>query len=68
MFFFLNPKFLRRTKIAKKKIIKNALLLVFNIRNTQFDQSSPVQPLSEFRGGGSERYKARKTENENPCV
>ena len=35
----------------KKRRRKNAIVLVFYIRRTGFDQSSPVQPVSESRGG-----------------
>ena len=40
-----------KKKIEKKKKIarKNAILLVLNIRRTQFNQSSPVQPVSNGR-------------------
>ena len=31
---------------------KNDILLVFQIRRTPFDQSSPLQPVSDLRGGG----------------
>ena len=38
----------RRRKIADKKVIS----YFGKIWNTQFDQGSPVNPVSEFKGGG----------------
>ena len=48
-FFFKNTKFVKRIFFQTK----NAILLVSNIRNTGFNQSSPVQPASEYRGGST---------------
>ena len=38
-----------------------------NIRNTRFDQSSPVKPISESRGGSLSVTDGGRT-NRNPCV
>ena len=58
---------------AKKRKEKVMLSSHFsNIRRTQFDQSSPVQPVSESRGGTLSVTKNGRTDerspNGNPCV
>ena len=50
--FFKTKKLLLKKFFLEKREKKNAILLVFNIRRTRFDQSPPVQPISDFRGGG----------------
>ena len=40
--FLYNKKLKKEKKLAVKKKKKNAILLVFNIRRTGFNQSSPV--------------------------
>ena len=44
-FLLLFPSFL----FLSKKMLSSWFI---NIRRTRFDQSSPVQPISDFRGGG----------------
>ena len=39
-----------------------------NMRNTRFDQSSPVQPISESRGGSTNVTQGRSPDEGNPCV
>ena len=51
LFFFSKVFRERKKNCQKKKKRKTAIFLVFNIRRTQFDQSTPVQPVSESRGG-----------------
>ena len=60
-------------KILKKKTIlpgKNCYTLsFFNIRRTRFDQSSAVQPISDFRAGGfPEPDKEQTNERKSLCL
>ena len=51
---------------AKKK---NAILLVSNLRRTRFDQSSPVQPVSEIRKSQKiSKHHLKKIEEENNAI
>ena len=69
-----NPIFLKSFFFNKKKMFtekrrkKWYQLSFFNIRSTQFDQSSPVQPVSDFRGGSKSVTKDGRTDEGNPRV
>ena len=56
-FFSTKKKAINKTKlkIAEKKKKKMLSSQFSNIRRTRFDQSSPVHPVSESRGGYPER-------------
>ena len=45
----------------------NAILLLLNIRRTQFDQSSPVQLVSDFKGVALSVTEEEEDEG-NSCV
>ena len=62
LFFFEEKKIFAEKK--KQKIICSYFS---NIRRPQFDQSSPVQPVSESRGGTLSVTEDGRT-NRNPCV
>ena len=73
---FRNPKILNslkkslffNKKIEEKKCRKKMLSSQFsNRRRTRFDQSSPVQPVSESRGGFPE-HDGQSPNGRNPCV
>ena len=50
IFFFTKTNLLNKKKLQKKR--KKMLSSKFShIRRTQFNQTSPVQPVSESRGG-----------------
>ena len=67
-FFFKKSEILREFFLWRKE--KKTLLSQFsNIKNMRFDQSSPVQPVSESRGGGpSVTEEDERTKDGNPCV
>ena len=62
-----NPK---KSSFKKRNDIKKMLTSYFYIiRNIGFDQSSLVQPISEFRGGStSVTDKGEVRTDINPCV
>ena len=47
-----------QNKNAGKKMLSSYF---FNIRRTRFDQSSPVQPVSDFRGGSTNLTNEQKS-------
>ena len=51
--FFQNPKFLKTKKISKKEKI-----LFLNLRNTEFNQSSLVQPNPQRKKPGQFKKKS----------
>ena len=55
-------------KIRKsQKISKKSFFFCWK-KATPFDQSSPVQPVSESRGGSPKRNGGGRTNEGNPCV
>ena len=57
-FFFKRKR--KSTEIKEEKMLSSQFS---NIRRTQFDQSSPVHPVSESSGGYRERYNERGTKD-----
>ena len=65
-YLFLNLKKIKEEKrFHRKKMLSSQFS---NIRSTQFDQSSPVQPVSDFRGSSTSVTKDGRTDEGNPRV
>ena len=62
-FFLLNFFFCRKKR--KKKMHSSQFS---NIRRTRFDQSSPVQPVSESRGGSTSVTEKKNEQRKSLCL